>query len=396
MSLILPSVAKLFVPKKVAKAAVSATANAKYSTKTEAEFDVQPYKLHKLETGPKTKVKLTAEDAVKLYTQAMTLRRLETAAGNLYKAKLVRGFCHLYTGQEAVAVGMHAAMRPKDSLITAYRCHGWTHLMGETIESILAELTGRFVGTSKGKGGSMHLYGKNFYGGNGIVGAQTALGPGVALSHKYLGDGGVNFSLYGDGAANQGQLFEAMNMAKLWSLPCVFVCENNGYAMGTSASRGAASTDYYTRGDYVPGIFVDGMDVLATREATRFCIEYCSSGKGPLVVEMMTYRYMGHSMSDPGTSYRTREEVQQVRQTRDPITLFKEKITSTSLVTADQLKEIDVKVRKMVDDASNVAKTAPEPEVKHLSADIYRACLDKDNMLRGITPDAPLKHIAVN
>ncbi|CAB3231996.1 unnamed protein product [Arctia plantaginis] len=396
MSQIFPTVAKLLGGYNVTKlAAPAATASrAKYSTKNEATFEIK-YKLHRLENSPSSKATLTSEDAIRLYEQMTILRRLETAASNMYKEKIIRGFCHLYSGQEAVAVGMRAAMRDVDSVITAYRCHGWTYLMGGTVLSILAELAGRRSGCSRGKGGSMHLYGRNFYGGNGIVGAQVPLGAGVAFAHKYTGDGGVNFALYGDGAANQGQIFEAMNMAKLMDLPCVFVCENNGYGMGTSADRAAASPHYYTRGDYVPGIWVDGMDVVATREATRFAIDYCTSGKGPLVMEMETYRYSGHSMSDPGTSYRTREEIQEVRQTRDPITSFKDKILTAGLVTADQLKELDTKVRKEVDVANSAAKSDSEIGLEELAADIYKECLEPDNLIRGTNPDTPLQHISV-
>uniref|UniRef100_A0A2A4JRJ1 Pyruvate dehydrogenase E1 component subunit alpha n=1 Tax=Heliothis virescens TaxID=7102 RepID=A0A2A4JRJ1_HELVI len=395
MSKIISSTAKLLAGNAVTKvgAPVATTSTAKYSTKKEATFEIKPFKLHKLDKGPATTATLTSEDALKLYENLAMLRRIETASGSLYREKVIRGFCHLYSGQEAVAVGMRAAMRDVDSVITAYRCHGWTHLMGVSVLGVLSELTGRRTGCSRGKGGSMHLYAKNFYGGNGIVGAQVPLGAGVAFAHKYNADGGVNFALYGDGAANQGQLFEAYNMAKLWDLPCVFVCENNGYGMGTSMDRSSASTDYYSRGDYIPGIWVDGMDVIATREATRFCIEYCTSGKGPLVVEMETYRYSGHSMSDPGTSYRTRDEIQEVRQTRDPITSFKDKILSNELATPDQLKEIDSKVREIVDEATKQAKVEPEIGVEELTADIYGDCIDP--VVRGILPNTPLQHISV-
>ncbi|KAF9796190.1 hypothetical protein SFRURICE_010199 [Spodoptera frugiperda] len=395
MSKIIPSVAKLLAGNTVTKvgAPVATTSSAKYSTKSEASFEIKPYKLHKLEKGPATTATLTSEDALKLYEQLAILRRIETASGNLYREKIIRGFCHLYSGQEAVAVGMRAAMRDVDTVITAYRCHGWTYLMGASVLGVLSELTGRRTGVSRGKGGSMHLYAKNFYGGNGIVGAQVPLGAGIGFAHKYKGDGGVNFALYGDGAANQGQLYEAYNMAKLWDLPCVFVCENNGYGMGTSMERSSASTDYYSRGDYIPGIWVDGMDVLATREATKFCIDWCTSGKGPLVMEMETYRYSGHSMSDPGTSYRTRDEIQEVRQTRDPITSYKDKILSNELATPDQLKEIDAKVRQEVDDATKQAKVEPEIGVEELAGDIYVDCVDP--VIRGVIPSAPLQHISV-
>ncbi|XP_069678677.1 probable pyruvate dehydrogenase E1 component subunit alpha, mitochondrial isoform X2 [Periplaneta americana] len=325
-----------------------------------------------------------------MYKQMHTIRRLETAAGNLYKEKIVRGFCHLYSGQEACAVGMKAAMRPQDSIISAYRVHGWTYLMGVEPLGVVAELTGRQSGCARGKGGSMHMYCKNFYGGNGIVGAQVPLGVGIAFAAKYSGSDGVCLALYGDGAANQGQIFEVYNMAKLWDIPCIFVCENNGYGMGTSSERGSASTLYYTRGDYIPGIWVDGMDVLAVREATQFSINHCISGKGPMVLETMTYRYSGHSMSDPGTSYRTREEVQEVRQTRDPITSFKEKILTTGLVTADELKKMENEIRVVVDEAVKKAKMDSEIGLDELTCDVYSAPLEPT--IRGITPWTTLQH----
>ncbi|EFN73927.1 Probable pyruvate dehydrogenase E1 component subunit alpha, mitochondrial [Camponotus floridanus] len=357
---------------------------------TEASFETKPYRLHKLNHGPSTQVTVTRDDAIELFKKLHTIRRIETAAGNLYKEKIIRGFCHLYSGQEACAVGMKAAMRPQDAVITAYRAHGWTYLMGIEPFGVFAELTGRQGGNAKGKGGSMHMYAKNFYGGNGIVGAQVPLGVGIAFAQKYINNGGVCLALYGDGAANQGQVFEVYNMAKLWDVPCIFVCENNGYGMGTSVERAAASTDYYTRGDYVPGIWIDGMDVLAVREATKFAIEHCTSGKGPIIMETMTYRYSGHSMSDPGTSYRTREEVQEVRQTRDPLTSFKERILNANLVTADEIKTIEGEIRKSVDDAVKAAKNDKEIPLSELTADIYTTCLE--NEIRNTTPFNPLSH----
>jgi len=288
-------------------------------------------------------------------------------------------------------VGMKGAMSKQDSVITAYRAHGWTYMMGVSPFSVLAELLGRKGGCARGKGGSMHMYAPNFYGGNGIVGAQVPLGAGIALAHKYKGDGGVNLALYGDGAANQGQIFEAYNMAKLWNLPSIFICENNGYGMGTSADRASANTSYYTRGDYIPGIWVDGMDVLAVREATRFARKLCADGQGPVVMEAMTYRYSGHSMSDPGTSYRTREEVQEVRQHRDPITSFKEKMIHSDLATAEELKAIDHAVREEIDKAVKDAKADGEISLEELTADIYAENLE--GPLRGIASGDKLKHI---
>ncbi|XP_022916172.1 pyruvate dehydrogenase E1 component subunit alpha type II, mitochondrial-like isoform X2 [Onthophagus taurus] len=319
-----------------------------------------------------------------------TIRRMETSAGSLYKEKIIRGFCHLYSGQEAVCVGIKAALRPNDAVITAYRAHGWTYVMGVSVQGVLAELTGRQSGCSRGKGGSMHMYGDNFYGGNGIVGAQVPLGVGIAFALKYQGIDGVCVSLYGDGAANQGQVFEVYNMAKLLNIPCIFVCENNGYGMGTSAERAAASTAYYTRGDYVPGIWIDGMDVLAVREAARYAVNHCTSGKGPIVLEVATYRYSGHSMSDPGTSYRTRDEIQEVRQTRDPITSFKEKILTANLVTPEELKKIETESRAMVDEITKKAKADKEVDLDELSADVYSVNLEEK--IRNITPFEPLQH----
>ncbi|XP_017469682.1 PREDICTED: probable pyruvate dehydrogenase E1 component subunit alpha, mitochondrial isoform X2 [Rhagoletis zephyria] len=311
-----------------------------------------------------------------------TIRRIETSAGNLYKEKIIRGFCHLYSGQEACAVGMKAAMREQDNIISAYRVHGWTYLMGVSPLGVLAELTGRQSGCALGKGGSMHMYAPNFYGGNGIVGAQVPLGTGVALACKYKGNGGVCLALYGDGAANQGQVFESYNMASLWKLPAIFVCENNNYAMGTSTERGSCNTDYYTRGDVVPGIWVDGMDVLAVRSATKFAIEYVNK-VGPIVLETNTYRYSGHSMSDPGTSYRTREEIQEVRQKRDPITSFKELCIELGLLSNDEIKEIDTRVRKEIDEATQIAKNDKELPPPALWTDVYSNNLEPK--LRGLT-----------
>merc|ERR1712227_652755 len=291
----------------------------------------------------------------------------------------------LCSGQEAVYSGIVSALRPQDTVITSYRAHGFTYALGVPILEVLAELTGMKSGCVRGKGGSMHMYTKNFYGGNGIVGAQVPLGAGIGFASRYKGDGGVNFSLYGDGAANQGQIFEAYNIAKLWNIPAVFICENNGYGMGTSQDRAAASTDFYKRGDYIPGVKVNGMDILAVKEATEFALDYCGKqDKGPLVYEMATYKYSGHSMSDPGTSYRTREEVQEVRQTRDPILGFKEKIMGAGLTDADELKKLEMEVRKSVDADVKRAKTDPEIGVEELYYDVYENNLQ--GQIRGLLP----------
>lgn len=368
----------------------STVQRAKANYATEATVDVKPFKLHRLEKGPETRITFTKDEAQDLYTKMQTIRRLETSAGNLYKEKIIRGFCHLYSGQEACAVGMKAAMRPQDNIISAYRVHGFTYLMGVPVLGVLAELTGRQSGCARGKGGSMHMYAPNFYGGNGIVGAQVPLGSGIALACKYKGNGGVCLALYGDGASNQGQVFEAYNIAHLWQLPCIFVCENNGYGMGTSAERSSSNTDFYTRGDALPGIWVDGMDVLAVKSATAFAIDYVNK-HGPLVMEVFTYRYSGHSMSDPGTSYRTREEIQEVRQKRDPITSFKERILEHELLTPDEVKAIDTKVRKEVDEATNIAKSDKEIPLEELWTDVYASNLEpKIRNVQGYT----INHIA--
>lgn len=285
-------------------------------------------------------------------------------------------------------------MRPDDSCITSYRCHGWTHLMGVSLLGVLAELTGRQSGCARGKGGSMHMYTKNFYGGNGIVGAHIPLGAGIAFANHYYDKKNVCLALYGDGAANQGQIFEVFNMAKLWKLPVIFICENNGYGMGTSAERASANTDYYKRGDFVPGIWVNAMDVLAVREATRFAIEHCDSGKGPILMEAATYRYSGHSMSDPGTSYRSRDEIQEVRQTRDPITSLREMMVTNELASSEELKVMEIGIRADVDDAMKKAKADKEISVEELTADIYA----KPDIptVKNVLPINPLIHKTVS
>ena len=257
---------------------------------TSAQIELCKYKYHKLEPSLPTTATLTADEARKMYFDMKIIRLMENTCTKLYQERVIRGFCHLYSGQEAMCVGLKAAMQPQDSAITAYRAHGWTYVMGVSVEGILSELAGRKTGCSGGKGGSMHTYAPNFYGGNGIVGAQVPLGGGIAFAHKYKKDNGVCLALYGDGAANQGQVFETFNIAALWKLPCLFICENNLFGMGTSIHRASASTDFYTRGDYIPGILVDGWDVVSIREAGKFALEYCRSGNGPLVMELNGYR----------------------------------------------------------------------------------------------------------
>ncbi|XP_063934512.1 uncharacterized protein LOC135146287 [Zophobas morio] len=303
---------------------------------------------------------------------------METVCADLYRARFIRGFCHLYTGQEAVATGIEAILKPQDSVITSYRCHAFVYTRGESIKDIISELLGRKNGVSKGKGGSMHMYTRNFYGGNGIVGAQVPIGTGIAFAHKYKGDDGVCFDLYGDGAANQGQVFESFNMAKLWNLPVIFVCENNKYGMGTSQERSSASFAYYKRGDYIPGLQVDGMDVLAVREASQFCANFCRSGKGPILMETVTYRFGGHSMSDPGTTYRTRDEVQQMRISKDPILSLKEKLLGVGIITETYFNELQNTIKKEVETAVEEAKASEEPETDALFQDVYVKYLDSE------------------
>jgi pyruvate dehydrogenase E1 component alpha subunit len=317
-----------------------------------------------------------------------TIRHLETRARELYKEKFIRGYCHLYLQQEACAVGMRAAMRPADSVITTYRCHAWTYLMGVSLFGILAELTGRQSGCNRGKSGSMHMHTKNLYGGKGIVGSQVPLGVGIGLASKYKENGGVSFALYGDGAANQGQIFEVYNMAKLWNIPCIFVCENNGFGMGTSNKRAAANTNYYERAGYIPGIGVDGMDVLAVLEATKFAVDYCASGKGPLVLETTTYRYSDHTgMGDPDTS----DEIQKIREARDPITTFREKILKAELTTVEELKILEAEVLAEVDEAAEKAKVDKEVDIEELTMDIY-AKPDNYDTIRNVVHFTELQH----
>lgn len=332
--------------------------------------EVLPFKTHKIE-APSNVVETTTEELVSMYNLMYKMRRMEIAADMMYKAKLIRGFCHLYDGQEAVAVGMEYAITRNDSIITSYRDHCQHIARGGTVEQVMAELFGRQTGATKGLGGSMHMYNKNsnFYGGCGIVGAQIPLGVGLSFAHKYRKDGSVAITMYGDGAANQGQKYEALNMAGLWDLPTIFVCENNHYGMGTAEWRGSKSPAFYTRGDYIPGLKVDGMDVLAVKQAVSFAKKHVLEN-GPIILEMDTYRYHGHSMSDPGSTYRTRDEISHMRQERDPIERVKKLLTSLG-VEASVLKGIEREVKKEVDAAIEAAKTAPSPPLNWLWKNIY-------------------------
>ena len=313
------------------------------------------------------------EELLAFYREMLLIRRFEERAGQLYGLGLIGGFCHLYIGQEAVAVGLQSALEVgKDSVITGYRDHGHMLAYGIDPKVIMAELTGREAGISRGKGGSMHMFSTEhrFYGGHGIVGAQVSLGTGLAFGHKYSNDGGVAMAYFGDGAANQGQVYESFNMAELWKLPIIFVIENNQYAMGTSVNRSSAEDQLYRRGDSfrIPGIQVDGMDVLAVRGAANVAVDWVRSGKGPILLELKTYRYRGHSMSDPA-KYRSREEVQAVRDKSDPIEGVKRELEALG-VGEDALKDIDKEIRKIVSDAAEFAEVSPEPPLSDLYTDV--------------------------
>lgn len=317
--------------------------------------------------------KASKEELLEFYRQMVLIRRFEERAGQLYGLGLIGGFCHLYIGQEAVAVGIQSALTPgKDSVITGYRDHGHMLAYGIDPKSIMAELTGREAGISRGKGGSMHMFSveHKFFGGHGIVGAQVSLGTGLAFSHKYSEDGGVCVAYFGDGAANQGQVYESFNMAELWKLPIIYVIENNQYAMGTSVHRSSSEDQLYKRGESfrIPGLQVDGMDVQAVRGATEEALKWVRSGKGPIILEMKTYRYRGHSMSDPA-KYRSREEVQNVRETSDPIEGVK-KVLADAGVMEDDLKSIDMEIRKIVSEAADFAESSPEPALAELYTDV--------------------------
>ena len=307
-----------------------------------------------------------------LYEQMILIRRFEEKAGQLYGMGHIGGFCHLYIGQEAVVVGMQSMAEEGDSVVTSYRDHGHMLACGMESRGVMAELTGRKNGYSRGKGGSMHMFSreKNFYGGHGIVAAQVPIGAGLAFAHKYKGDGGVNMAYLGDGAANQGQVYETFNMSALRKLPVIFVIENNQYGMGTSVSRAAAGLDLADRGKAygIPGLQVDGMDVLAVRAAAREALDYCRSGKGPYILEMKTYRYRGHSMSDPA-KYRTRDEVDAMRKQHDPIEQLRDLLLREGVDEAG-LKQIDQKVKGVVSAAADFALTSPEPELDDLFTDI--------------------------
>ena len=324
--------------------------------------------------GKQASAEASKDELLQYYRDMMLIRRFEERAGQLYGMGLIGGFCHLYIGQEAVVVGMQAALREGDQVITAYRDHGHMLAAGMTANGVMAELTGRSGGYSRGKGGSMHMFSieKAFYGGHGIVGAQVSLGTGLAFANKYRKDGKVCLTYFGDGAANQGQVYESFNMAALWKLPVVYIVENNQYAMGTAIQRSSSETHLHKRGISfnIPGEEVDGMDVVAVREAGKRAVERARAGEGPMLLEMKTYRYRGHSMSDPA-KYRTKEEVEEQKAKRDPIDHVKKLITDAGHATEDELKNIDREIRTIVTDSATFAQESPEPDPSELMTDIY-------------------------
>ena len=316
---------------------------------------------------------LTREEMLRAYRDMLLIRRFEEKAGQLYGMGLIGGFCHLYIGQEAVVVGMQMCLKPGDQVITSYRDHGHMLATGMEARGVMAELTGRIGGYSKGKGGSMHMFSreKGFYGGHGIVGAQVSLGNGLAFANWYRQDGRVALTYFGEGASNQGQVFESLNLAALFKLPCIFIIENNKYGMGTSVDRASASRDLSQNGAPwgIPGEQVNGMDVASVREAGERAVAHCRAGKGPYLLEMKTYRYRGHSMSDPA-KYRTREEVQKMRETSDCIETARKALLDDFGVTEADLKVIDDEVKAIVQDSADFAQESPEPPESELMTDI--------------------------
>ena len=319
--------------------------------------------------GPAT----DSDELLRMFREMLLIRRFEERAGQLYGMGLIGGFCHLYIGQEAVVVGMQAAITAEDAVITSYRDHGHMLVAGMDTKGVMAELTGRRGGYSKGKGGSMHMFSrkKNFFGGHGIVGAQVPIGTGLAFAQKYRGQGAVTLAYLGDGAVNQGQVNEAFNMAALWTLPVVYVIENNKYGMGTSVDRASAAKELHLLGEPygIPGLQVDGMDVVAVKEAGEEAVAHCRAGNGPYILEAQTYRYRGHSMSDPA-KYRTKEEVDKMRTERDPIASLKERLVESEGMDEDSLKAIDREVRAVVAEAAEFAQNSPEPDAAELYTDV--------------------------
>ncbi|KOX78471.1 Pyruvate dehydrogenase E1 component subunit alpha, somatic form, mitochondrial [Melipona quadrifasciata] len=325
---------------------------------------------------------MNEEEAIYALRTMFYIRRMENKAAELYRLRLINGFLHLYAGQEAIAVGTKMSISEQDSVISAYRCHGFAVVFGVPARNVFAELMGRKTGAARGKGGSMHMYANQFYGGEGIVGGQVPIGAGLGFAQKYKGTGGVAWTFYGDGAASQGQVHEAYNMSKLWNLPVVYICENNKYAMGTSVDRHSANTNLYTRADLIPGVRVNGMRVMDVREAMKFARDYALRN-GPILLEMVTYRYYGHSMSDPGISYRSREEVKTTQTERDPIELLSKLLVENGVKTEAEILELRENTYKVVDEEMEQAKADSYPEMSEIATNVYVKPLEK---IRGKAP----------
>jgi len=325
--------------------------------------------------GPTEVPEFNREQELRAYRSMLLIRRFEEKAGQLYGMGLIGGFCHLYIGQEAVVVGMQMAIKEGDQVITGYRDHGHMLACGMEPKGVMAELAGRQHGYSKGKGGSMHMFSveKNFYGGHGIVGAAVPLGTGLAFANRYRGNDHVSLTYFGDGAANQGQVYESFNMAKLWKLPVVYIIENNQYGMGTSVARASATTELFRRGASfeIPGERVDGMDVRAVKAAADKAVQWCRGRNGPIILEMLTYRYRGHSMSDPA-KYRSKEEVDKMRTEHDPIEQVRSRVLKGGYATEDALKKIDAEARAVVNEAAEFATNDAEPDPAELFRDVYK------------------------
>jgi pyruvate dehydrogenase E1 component alpha subunit len=356
-----------------------AVAKAKPTTKPEPKAAPKPAEKPAVNSAAQTSAPAIAAfskaQELEAYRQMLQIRRFEEKAGQMYGMGLIGGFCHLYIGQEAVVVGMQMTLKDGDSVITGYRDHGHMLACNMDPKGVMAELTGRRGGYSHGKGGSMHMFSveKGFFGGHGIVGAQVSLGTGLAFAHRYRKNDHVSLTYLGDGASNQGQVYESFNMAELWKLPVIYIIENNRYAMGTAITRSSATTDLSKRGASfnIPGEQVDGMDVRAVKAAGEKAVEWCRAGKGPYILEMLTYRYRGHSMSDPA-KYRTREEVQKMRTEHDPIEQVRVRILEDKLASEDDLKKIDAAVRDIVNEAAEFATNDPEPDAAELWTNVYR------------------------
>src|SRR6266571_4240354 len=329
---------------------------------------------HQKGNGSDHPPELTRDQEFSALRDMLLIRRFEEKAGQLYGMGLIGGFCHLYIGQEAVVIGMQMAIKAGDEVITGYRDHGHMLACGMDPKGVMAELTGRRGGYSKGKGGSMHMFSveKGFFGGHGIVGAQVPIGTGLAFANHYRGNDNVSLTYLGDGATNQGQVYESFNMAKLWKLPVVYIIENNQYGMGTSVARASATTDLYKRGTSfdIPGERVDGMDVRAVKAAGDNAVKWCRDRNGPIILEMLTYRYRGHSMSDPA-KYRSKEEVDKVRTEHDPIEQVRSRLLKKGFASEDALKKIDADVRAIINEAAEFATNDAEPDPAELWSDVY-------------------------